>query len=41
MTAQAARAGAIDNNGARKNKKLLDFGTGYGLFLDNAKKFNC
>ena len=23
-----------------KNKKLLDFGTGYGLFLDNAKKFN-
>lgn len=25
------------------NKKILDFGTGYGLFLDNAKKFkwNC
>jgi hypothetical protein len=25
MTAHAAKAGAIDNNGARKNKKLLDF----------------
>ena len=24
----------------KKNKKILDFGTGYGLFLDNAKKYN-
>lgn len=23
----------------KKNKTILDFGTGYGLFLDNAKKF--
>lgn len=24
----------------KKNKKILDFGTGYGHFLDNAKKYN-
>ena len=23
----------------KKNKQILDYGTGYGLFLDNAKKF--
>ena len=23
----------------KKNKRILDYGTGYGLFLDNAKKF--
>ena len=23
----------------KKDKKILDYGTGYGLFLDNAKKF--
>ncbi len=24
----------------KKKKRILDFGTGYGLFLDNAKKYN-